>query len=184
MQGKNIDAALLLQTVLDCGASGAEIVDVNAVIVNEDFRRICENNSCGAYNRCYMCPPDIGQIHELMAKVKSYDRAVLYQSIGEIDDPFDFEGMMDVGHNHALLSQRVGRAVKPILPKNHLHLSSGGCHLCEKCAKLDDLPCRHPDDAFPGMEGYGIDVYQTVAPTHMKYINGQKTVTYFGIVLF
>lgn len=184
MQGKNIDAALLLQTVLDCGVSGAAIVDVNEVVVNEDFRRICENNSCGGYNRCYMCPPDIGEIHELMAKVKSFDQAVLYQSIGEIDDPFDFEGMMDAGHNHALLSQRVDKAVKLVLTENHLHLSSGGCHLCEKCAKLDNEPCRHPTEALPGMEGYGIDVYQTVAPTHMKYINGQNTVTYFGIVLF
>ena len=34
------------------------------------------------------------------------------------------------------------------------------------------------------MEGYGIDVYQTSKPTELKYINGQNTVTFFGIVLF
>ena len=34
------------------------------------------------------------------------------------------------------------------------------------------------------MEGYGIDVYNTCKPTALKYINGQNTVTYFGIVLF
>ena len=72
---------------------------------------------CGNYGRIYMCPPDIGDIHALMAKVKAYEQAVLYQSIGEIDDPFDFEGMMDAGHNHALLSQRVDKAVKPLLPE-------------------------------------------------------------------
>lgn len=184
MENQKIDTGLLLQTVLDCGATGAAIVDGSAVTVNEEFRRICEGNGCGAYNRCYMCPPDIGEIQALMEQVRSYDRAVLYQSIAQIDDPFDFEGMMDAGHNHALLSQRVNQAVAALLPENRLHLSSGGCHLCEKCAKLENLPCRHPEDAFPGMEGYGIDVYQTVAPTHLKYINGQNTVTYFGIVLF
>lgn len=174
----------ILKRVLECGASGAAVVDVNDVIVNEDFRRICENNGCGGYNHCYMCPPDIGEIHALMAKVKAFRQAVLYQSIAQIEDPFDFEGMMEAGHNHALLSQRIGKAVEPMLPASYLHLSSGGCHLCEKCAKLDGVPCRHPAEALPGMEGYGIDVYQTVAPTKMKYINGQNTVTYFGIVLF
>lgn len=184
MKEKLIDTAQLVQAVLDCGATGAAILDGSAVVVNEEFRRICEGNACGGYNRCYMCPPDIGEIHELMDKVKSYDRAILYQSIGKIEDPFDFEGMMDCGHNHALLSQRVNKAVADMLPENHLHLGGGGCHLCERCAKLDNAPCRHPEQALAGMEGYGIDVYQTVAPTHMKYINGQNTVTYFGIVLF
>jgi hypothetical protein len=83
----------------------------------------------------------------------------------------------------ALFSQRVNDAVKPLLP-DCLHLSCGGCNLCERCAKLDDQPCRLPDKALPPMEGYGIDVYNTTKPTDLKYINGQNTVTYFGIVLF
>ena len=34
------------------------------------------------------------------------------------------------------------------------------------------------------MEAYGIDVYNTTKNTELKYINGQDTVTYFGMVLF
>ena len=34
------------------------------------------------------------------------------------------------------------------------------------------------------MEGAGIDVYNTVKDTPLKYINGANTVTYFGLVLF
>lgn len=178
------DIQLLLQIIQDCGAAGAAALTADAVIVSEEFRKICQSNGCGTYNRCYMCPPDIGPIAELMAKVKSYTNAVLYQSISCIDDPFDFEGMMDAGHNHALLSQRIHHRIKQNLSVEFLHLSSGGCHLCAKCAKLESLPCRHPDIALPGMEGYGIDVYQTTSSTNLKYINGQNTVTYFGIILF
>ena len=83
----------------------------------------------------------------------------------------------------AYYAARLPRAVKGVLGE-HLHLSCGGCHLCERCAKLDNEPCRHPDVALPPMEGYGIDVYNTTKPTELKYINGQNTVTYFGIVLF
>ena len=178
------DIQSLLQTVLDCGADGAAPLKADAVIVSEEFRKICQSNGCGAYNRCYMCPPDIGPIEELMAKVKSYTDAVLYQSVSCIDDPFDFEGMMQAGHNHTLLSQKIHRQIKQDLPADFLHLSSGGCHICQTCAKQENLPCRHPELALAGMEGYGIDVYQTAASTHLKYINGQNTVTYFGIILF
>ena len=34
------------------------------------------------------------------------------------------------------------------------------------------------------MEGYCIDVYRTAKGTDLKYINGENTVTYFGIMLF
>ena len=33
------------------------------------------------------------------------------------------------------------------------------------------------------LEGYGIDVFNTTKDTPLKYINGENTVTYFGIVL-
>lgn len=184
MEQKTTDKNLLLQAILDCGVSGAALLTTDAVIVNEEFRKICQDNGCGAYNRCYMCPPDIGPIHQLMEKVKSYSDAVLYQSISQIEDPFDFEGMMAAGHSHTMLSQAVQQQIRKHLPADFLHLSSGGCHLCQRCGKPDGLPCRHPDSALPGMEGYGIDVYQTASATHLQYINGQNTVTYFGIVLF
>ena len=53
-----------------------------------------------------------------------------------------------------------------------------------RCAQLEDAPCRHPEEALTSLEGYGIDVYRTSKATDLKYINGENTVTYFGIVLF
>ena len=60
----------------------------------------------------------------------------------------------------------------------------GKCRLCATCAKRDGQPCRHPDDALPSLESYGIDVYHTAKDTALRYINGENTVTYFGMVLF
>ena len=118
-----------------------------------------------------------------MEKVKQYPHAVLYQTIGTLEDSFDYEGMVEAGYNHNMCSQRLKKKLESILP-NHLHLTGGGCHLCERCAKMDELPCRHPEDALTSLEGYGIDVYRTSKATDLKYINGENTVTYFGIVLF
>ena len=37
---------------------------------------------------------------------------------------------------------------------------------------------------MPSMESYGVNVYQTAQQAGLKYINGQDTVTYFGMVLW
>ena len=79
---------------------------------------------------------------------------------------------------------QISPLLKPLMEGEFLHLSCGGCHLCERCAKRDDQPCRHPNKALSSMEGYGFDVYRTTSSTALKYINGANTVTYFGIVLF
>lgn len=173
----------LISLALAAGAQKAAIIRMEDIVVSSVFRDICASNTCGMYGKCWMCPPDIGEIDTLMAQLKGYSHGLLYQTIYGIEDSFDIEGMSEASVRHAHVSQAVNDAVKPLLP-DCLHLSCGGCHLCERCAKLDDQPCRQPDKALPPMEGYGIDVYSTAKPTDLKYINGQNTVTFFGIVLF
>lgn len=173
----------LIDIALDAGANKATVIDAKEVVLSPVFRDICASNGCGMYGRCWMCPPDIGEIEKLMEQVRQYRFGMLYQTIADIEDSFDIEGMQDAGKKHAWLSQRIESFLMPVLEK-HLHLTCGGCRLCDRCAKADGLPCRKPEQALPSMEGYGIDVYNTCKPTDLKYINGQNTVTYFGIVLF
>lgn len=173
----------MIDIALDAGALKATVIDVSSIVLNAAFRDICKSNGCGMYGRCWMCPPDIGDIDLLMAEVRKYRYGLLYQTVSDIEDSFDIEGMQEAGKRHVMVSQRLEAFLMLQLDK-HLHLSCGGCRLCERCAKVDGLPCRDPERAMPSMEGYGIDVYNTCKTTELKYINGQNTVTYFGIVLF
>ncbi len=173
----------LIDIALDAGAKKAAVITAEDIVLDASFRDICAKNSCAQYGRCWMCPPDIGEIETLMAEVRKYGHGLLYQTIGELEDSFDVEGMDEAAKAHVVVGQRLEAFLMLILGK-HLHLSCGGCRICERCAKLDGLPCRDPERAMPSMEGYGIDVYSTCKPTELKYINGQNTVTYFGIVLF
>lgn len=173
----------LIAAALDAGAAKAAVIRGADVVLSASFREICAGNGCGNFGRCWMCPPDIGDISALMDEVRRYSKGLLYQTVSEIEDSFDIEGMLSAGRRHAQVSQRLEARVKPLL-MGHLHLSCGGCRLCERCAKADGLPCRHPHRALAPMEGYGIDVYNTAKPTDLKYINGPNTVTFFGLVLF
>ena len=174
----------LIEAALTAGASRAAIISQQQIVLSAEFRKICETNGCGNYGRCWMCPPDTGDIETAMAQVRRYPWGLLYQTIGAIEDSFDIEGMSERAREHAQVSQRVQQAVKPLLQKPFLHLSCGGCRLCETCARRDGQPCRHPGKALASLEGSGVDVYTTTRDTSLKYINGQNTVTFFGMVLW
>ena len=179
-----MDHQALIDIALDAGVNKAAVISTEDIVTSASFRDICQSNACGMYGRCWMCPPEIGGIGELIKSLERYKTVLWYQSIAPIEDSFDIEGMLEAGHIHAQLSQRLDAALKHRNLTNFLHLSCGGCHLCERCTKLDHLPCRHPDKALSSLEGYGIDVYSTTKDTPLSYINGENTVTYFGAVFF
>ena len=173
-----------LERVLQAGATKAAYIGREAFVLSPSFRDICREGGCGKYGRCWMCPPDIGTIEDNMAQALGFREGLLYQTIGEIEDSFDLEGMEEAGKNHARVTQRIRQEVLPGFPAGSLLLSCGGCGLCPRCARLEDLPCRHPEEAVPSLEGYGFDVYRTSQGTELHYINGANTVTFFGMVLF
>ena len=172
----------ILSLALSVGFTNAEYIDGADVVCDPAFRDMCVVNSCGKYGKCYMCPDDIGDIHALIEKIKKYPRAVIYQSIHTLEDSFDFEGMQAGGKLHQKMSYALENKLRDAGFKGYLHLSKGGCGLCDVCAKVDGFPCRHPDYALSSVEAYGINVSATVKNTSMKYINGVNTVTYFGMV--
>lgn len=162
----------------------ANIIDTQEIETKRVFRDICESNACGMYGKCYMCPPDVGDIDMLMAQLKKYDYAFVYQTVSNIEDSFDFEGMMEAKKK----SYSIAKAFRCIFLEmgisNALHLGAGGCGVCEQCAKQIGEPCRFPEIAIPSLEAYGINVSSLAKTADMNYINGQNTVTFFGAVLF
>ena len=108
----------------------------------------------------------------------------MYQLVGQLEDSYDFEGMMEAARRHGELSLALSKLFAGLPFPRKLQLGAGGCHVCETCAKRTGEPCRHPDLALPSLETYGVDVSALAAASGMKYINGQNTVTYFGALLF
>ena len=174
----------LISEACRLGADHAAVVDAAQIRTDRLFRELCAANACGMYGKCYMCPPDIGEIEALMAEVHCFDHALVYQRIGLLEDSFDVEGMMEAKTAHRALAQ----SLRPLFAREEmtkvLHLGCGGCGLCRPCAKVKGESCVHPDLAMSSLEAYGIDVAHLAALGGMKYINGADTVTYFGAVLF
>ena len=166
------------------GAHKANVINVSDIVLECEFRAMCEANLCGVFGKCYMCPPDVGDIDVLMRRVGEFRFVLVYQIVGAIKGNFDFDGMTVAKRRSFTLAQEL-RAVFSVRGiKKALHLGVGGCGVCEVCAKLSGEPCRHPELALSSLEAYGVNVSELACAAGMRYINGENTVTYFGAVLF
>ncbi len=174
----------LCEYALNAGAYRASIIDASQIVAERAFRQMCEQNSCGMYNKCYMCPPDVGDINVLMKEIRNYRYALVYQTVTELEDSFDFEGMTEAKKKTYPIAQALRKVFDNENMEKVLHLGAGGCGVCEKCFKQSGQPCPFPEKALPSLEAYGINVSSLAKTAGMKYINGQNTVTYFGAVLF
>ena len=123
----------LAEGAIALGATRASVIDASLIKTDTCFRDMCAANACGMYGKCYMCPPDVGEIAALMASLRDYDYALVYQTVSELEDSYDFEGMVDAKNALRKLSQ----ALRAEFPKEGisrvLHLGAGGCGVCKAC---------------------------------------------------
>ncbi len=165
------------------GASNCAYIPVSEITFDEGLRMNCELNYCGQYGRTWVCPPNCGPIEQCIAKAKSYEHAFIIQTISPLEDSYDFEGMADAMIEFHQVLKRAVDELKPELSNMYV-LSAGSCNLCERCAFLDEEPCRHPELAHPSVESHGIFVAELAPKVGMNYINGKNSVTYFGAILY
>lgn len=173
-----IDAALAL------GAHRASVISAREIVTDRSFRAMCEANSCGVYGKCYMCPPDVGDIDAMIASLENYESVLVYQHVEPLEDSFDTEGWHRARLVMFKMAQQLRDRVRDMGISHVLHLTAGACGVCKRCAKQDGLPCRFPDRATSSLEAYGIHVSHLAKSADMRYINGVNTVTYFGAVFF
>lgn len=173
----------LLDCALAAGVHRAYVLPVSEVPFDAGLRAYCEADRCGCYGRNYACPPSVGSAEETIAKVKSYEFALVFQTVSPLQDSLDIEGMVDAAQKHNLISNALFHEVQAELPES-MPLSIGACRICSVCAKTIDQPCRHPERAVSSLEAYCVNVSQLAEKCHMKYINGQNTITYFSALFF
>jgi predicted metal-binding protein len=94
------------------GAYKASMIDVNEISFDESLRSYCEVNYCGSYGKNYACPPNIGDAKEVIAKAKSYRKALVFQTVTEIEDSYDFEGMKEAAKRHSKVASLIDTELK------------------------------------------------------------------------
>lgn len=157
--------------------------DISDIHITAEVRDRCADNYCGFYGKNHMCPPAVGDLAHYRQLIGQYDQGLVFSRAYPIKSRSDFAGMVAAGIAFREIIQQIDQQAKA----NHqdcVFFTAGTCGICEKCAILDDAPCRFPDQAIPSLEAAGIDVVRLSRDLGMKYNNGADTVTYFGLVVY
>lgn len=174
----------LLKEVLALNAARAAIVKVAEIKFNEDLRKLCEQNSCGSYNKNWMCPPAVGPIQVLQERALGFKHGLLFQTVHQLEDSLDWEGMQEGKARHTKLFRTIldsmenNENFKELLPMN-----AGSCTYCPECSYVVGEKCRFPDKAVSSVEANGIDVMALVKDNGIPYNNGNNTVSYVSLIL-
>jgi len=140
--------------------------------------KACESNTCGMYNKCWTCPPGVGTIDEQKEKILTFSHAFVFTTKADLEDSFDYEGMMVAKEYHDKLTREMFEKFGKINPV----YGAGGCKICKICAYPN--PCLFPEKIYSSIEAAGINVTELSRAGKLKYNNGDSTVTYFSMILF
>ncbi len=163
----------------------AKTIPLSKVPFESEVRKLCEQNTCGNFGKCWTCPPAVGSTEELQGRLTQFNQVIIVNKIYTLADSFDWEGMKsgakDFQSNILKLKQKIRKAA----PDFHfIALGAGTCGICETCTYGQQLPCRNPQDAVVSVEACGIDVMKMVSENGLAYNNGPNTVTYIGAIFF
>lgn len=171
----------IISAATKSGFTAAGELDVNTLEFRDEVRDMCSADRCGSYAQNWTCPPACGTLDEIRARIDGYSSGVIMQTIAELEDEFDWEGMMAAGETHKKSMAAFVKTLKAEHPEA-VPMGMGACTLCPECTYPHN-PCRHPESAFPSMEAYGLLVSDVCERNNMKYNNGTGTITYTSAVV-
>lgn len=171
----------LIELALRQGFTHAAFLDPGKLTVREEVRDMCAADKCRAYGRNWTCPPHCGTVEECAARLAGMGSGLLVQTVGQLEDSFDFETMAETERLHLKRFYALADLLRERRP-GVLCLGSGGCRLCGSCAWPD--PCRFPERACSSMEGWGLLVNEACQAAGVPYYHGRNTLAYTACCLF
>ena len=151
-------------------------LDVSTLVVKQEVRDMCADNTCGQYEKRWSCPPGCGTLDECAARLKLYSRGILVQTSGDVEDGFDIEAMMEIEADHKDHFQQMYAELRRT-GMDVLALGAGCCRACRECA-YPDAPCRFPEKAVASMEAYGLLVLEVCKANGLQYYYGSDKMAY------
>lgn len=176
-----MDLEKLVALGKECGFSHVAFLDVDTVKLIPEVRAMCEANTCRMYGKNWACPPGVGALEECESRIRQYKKGIIVQTVGELEDAMDGEGMMEAEENHKEHFDMMQEKLYEMYP-DMLAVGAGTCTRCKKCT-YPDQPCRFPKKRFASMESYGMLVSEVCKANNLPYYYGPNTIAYTSCFL-
>ena len=161
---------------------GYFFIDPNELEFSDRIRWICEHE-CPMCGRTWACPPAVGTVQKCKDKVLSHKNCLMIATIVEVRDITDIDETLATRPEHEAITNEVrdlmrDQGVDPYI------LSTEACAICERCAYLDGLPCRHPERMHPCVESHGIHVIPVLENNGIEFQFGANVVTWISLLFY
>jgi len=171
----------LAKTAKENGFTHYAELDIDTLEFMQEIRDMCNPEQCRNYNKSWSCPPACASLQEMRERVKNYNIGILVQTVGDLEDSMDWDGIMEAGARH---KENFGK-MREALRKKHqklLAMGAGECKICETCTYPVN-PCRHPDKMEVSMEASGLFVSKVCTDNNLKYNYGQEKIAFTSCFL-
>ena len=162
-------------------------VSTDELVVHEEVRSMCAANRCGHYDSNWACPPACGPVDELYAEIMRRPTTIVVQTVGELEDDFDFFNMMEAGEKHNARFHVLADRIRELYQETAdavlepYFLGAGHCTYCDECT-YPDAPCRCPEHSFVSLDAPGFIVAEMCKAAGILYNHGSMTISYTSAV--
>ncbi|MBZ2174797.1 DUF2284 domain-containing protein [Schnuerera sp. xch1] len=171
----------LLRRAEKAGFEYFTILDIKTIQLLPEIRRMCQANICGMYGKNWSCPPGCGSLEECRARIAKYNIGFIVQTVDELENSFDVDGMMEIQDKHQRRSLNLRYSLSNKY-KDILYLGVGACTICEKCI-YPNKACLFQDKMISSLESYGILVSQLCKDNGLNYYYGPGSISYTSCFL-
>ena len=156
-------------------------LDPATIELKEEVREMCASGKCAMYARRWSCPPGCGTLEECRTLLTGYTHGILVQSLGELEDSFDVEAMMETEAAHKERFYAMRKQLHE-LGAEAMAAGAGCCTVCRECT-YPDAPCRFPEQRMSSMEALGMLVTEVCKANGLAYNHGPNTIAYTSCFL-
>ncbi len=161
----NINIGILKELARSMGASDAELIDADDILVEDKLANRCTEPRCSNYGLSPSCPPHVSGPGGFREMQNTFEKALVSRIIIPTSIFFSSE-RKELGRlNHEIVAAIEQEAIE-MGYSNSKAFAGGSCKniFCSNHADCRVLTgngeCRNPQYARPSMSGFGINVFE------------------------
>lgn len=167
------------------GFAAAAVIHVNGLVFVPEYRKYCEENSCGNYGANYGCPPDCGTPEVMKARVLAHTHAAVFQTRTQVRDFMDDREMKKLKKRHTEMTWKLLEKLKQEgMDQNGFPIMCGPCGICPVCHKTEETPCVCPEKMASCLSAYCIDAGKMAESCGMEIQWDGNIVSFFSLYIY
>lgn len=161
---------------------GYFFLDPKNLDFSERVRRVCRQE-CPRYGKTWACPPAVGEVEVCREKCLGFDSCLMILTATEVADISNMEEDLATRPAHEAVTDQAVQLLRQLGAEPYV-LSTESCGICEHCAYLEGLPCRHPEKMHPCVESHGINVVPVLESRGLEFQFGANVVTWVSLLFY